>query len=30
MINGHEAYPHAGGQLNHTIFTAMVPVNGPI
>lgn len=24
IINGHEAYPHARGQLNHTIFTAMV------
>lgn len=23
IINGHEAYPHARGQLNHTIFTAM-------
>lgn len=23
MINGYEAYPHARGKLNHTIFTAM-------
>lgn len=23
IINGHEAYPHARGQLNHTIFTAL-------
>ncbi|KAA6474470.1 NAD(P)H-dependent oxidoreductase [Bacillus swezeyi] len=23
IINGHEAYPHARGRLNHTIFSAM-------